>query len=252
MRFAVIADVHGNVLALDAVLADIATRGVERIVNLGDCVSGPLWPRETCERLRGLGVTTVRGNHDRWVAAGEPAEMYPSDRYAHDALDDSHRHWLGGLPHMVDFDVGGVLVRAFHATPADDNVYLTEEVVGGRLALASPADIAARLGDIQGAGLVLCGHSHVPRLLQAPESPALIVNPGSVGGPAYDDPTEPHPHVSEAGSPHARYGLITVEGGTVTAADLIAVTYDWTAAADRAAANGRAEWARALATGFIR
>ncbi|CEJ09983.1 Calcineurin-like phosphoesterase superfamily domain protein [bacterium YEK0313] len=47
MRLAVIADIHGNVLALDAVLADVAGRGADRIVNLGDCVSGPLWPRET-------------------------------------------------------------------------------------------------------------------------------------------------------------------------------------------------------------
>lgn len=249
MRFAVIADIHGNVLALDAVLADIAGRGVGRIVDLGDCVSGPLWPRETCDRLRGLGLTTVRGNHDRWVATAEPELIYPSDRFAREALDESHVHWLGGLPHMVDFDVGGVLVRAFHATPADDNAYLTEDVVAGRLALSSAAAIAERLGDVHGAGLVLCGHSHIARVLRIPASGAVVINPGSVGAQAYDDPSEPHPHVSEAGSPHARYALVTIEGGAVTGVELIAVAYDWQAAAARAAANGRADWSHALATG---
>ena len=69
MRIAVIADIHGNILALEAVLADLARRGgADRVVNLGDCVSGPLWPRETMERLEALGWPTVRGNHDRRVA----------------------------------------------------------------------------------------------------------------------------------------------------------------------------------------
>jgi predicted phosphodiesterase len=252
MRFAVIADVHGNVLALDAVLADAKARGIEKVVNLGDCVSGPLWPREACDRLRGLGLTTVRGNHDRWVAATPPEAMYPSDRYAYDALDDSHRHWLSGLPPIVDFEVGGLLARAFHARPGDDNAYLTEDVVAGQLALAAPAEITARAGNLGLARLVLCGHSHVPRVLTLPGSDVLLVNPGSVGAPAYDDPTEPHPHVSEAGSPHARYAVVTVEAAGAVAAELVAVNYDWQAAASRAAENGRPDWARALSTGFIR
>ncbi|WP_292649880.1 metallophosphoesterase, partial [Mesorhizobium sp.] len=55
MRIAVLADIHGNVIALDAVLDDLQQRGgADLIVNLGDCVSGPLWPRETMERLEAL------------------------------------------------------------------------------------------------------------------------------------------------------------------------------------------------------
>ena len=56
MRLAVIADIHGNLPALEAVLADIERRGADRIVNLGDCVSGPLWPRETMDLLDTLGL----------------------------------------------------------------------------------------------------------------------------------------------------------------------------------------------------
>ena len=66
MRIAVIADIHGNLPALEAVLADIQHRNVDRTINLGDCVSGPLWPREVCDQLMASDNLTIRGNHDRW------------------------------------------------------------------------------------------------------------------------------------------------------------------------------------------
>ena len=95
MRLAVIADIHGNCLALDAVLADIARRGVRDIVNLGDVASGPMRPRETVARIIGAGIPTVRGNHDRWVAEGTTGG---SDAFARDRLDPAQRAWLGALP----------------------------------------------------------------------------------------------------------------------------------------------------------
>jgi predicted phosphodiesterase len=82
MRIAVIADIHGNMPALEAVLADVHQRGVDRTINLGDCVSGPLWPREVCDLLMASSSLVIRGNHDRWVAGPDPARMWPSDRYA--------------------------------------------------------------------------------------------------------------------------------------------------------------------------
>jgi hypothetical protein len=94
----------------------------------------------------------------------------------------------------------------------------------------------------------LCGHSHQARVVRTPED-VLSINPGSVGCPGYIDPTPPA-HVSEAGSPHARYGLLTATalGWRV---ELLAIAYDWEAAVRRAAQNGREDWARALATGFL-
>src|SRR3954463_8753788 len=74
MRLAVISDIHGNLAALEAVLADIKARGVDRTVNLGDCVTSPLWPKETFEALEALSLPTVRGNHDRWI------EEFPDDK----------------------------------------------------------------------------------------------------------------------------------------------------------------------------
>ena len=72
MRIAVLADVHGNSLALEAVLADLGRRGADLLVNLGDCASGPLWPREATERQMALDAVTIRGNCDRAVATLPP------------------------------------------------------------------------------------------------------------------------------------------------------------------------------------
>jgi predicted phosphodiesterase len=250
MRIAVIADIHGNLLALEAVLADIATRGVDRTVNLGDCVSGPLWPSETAARLMALDLPTVRGNHDRWVIEAEGEALYFSDRLAREQLDETQRTWLAGLPMSRDLDCGGLALRLFHATPTDDNSYLMEDKREGRLMQSDAAAIAARLGPMGRAGLVLTGHSHLPRLLVV--DGVTLLNPGSVGQPAYSDPTPPDAHVSEAGSPHARYAVVTLEEGAVAAVEMVAVAYDWEAAARRAESYGRADWARGLRSGFAK
>src|SRR6516162_5377736 len=102
MRIAIISDVHGNLPALEAVLADIECRGVDRLINLGDCVSGPLWPREVCDLLMGRDDLSIRGNHDRWVSGPDPAWTSASDRYAFSQLSREHRSWLEGLPTSAD------------------------------------------------------------------------------------------------------------------------------------------------------
>ncbi len=249
MRIAAIADVHGNLLALEAVLADIAGRGVDRIINLGDCVSGPLWPRECLEVLSRPGLVTVRGNHDRWVGQAEAGAMGASDRFAAAQLDGGQRGWLAALPPLVVMDVPGGLV-AFHARPDDDNRYLVEDVVDGRLVRAAAREVASRLGATEGR-VVLCAHSHLPHLVRLGDG-RLVVNPGSVGCPAYEDP-EGVQHVSEAGSPHARYAILDLGGeqGDGVAVAHLAVAYDWEAAARRAERVGRPGWAHALRTGFM-
>lgn len=70
MLWASLADDHGNLPALEAVLGDMAGRRIDRVVNLGDCVSTPLWPAETLTLLRRHAWPTVRGNHVRYVATG--------------------------------------------------------------------------------------------------------------------------------------------------------------------------------------
>jgi len=244
MRIAVIADIHGNLPALDAVLADIDRRQIERIVNLGDVASGPLWPRETMLRLAERPMPTVRGNHDRWVGGDDPARMGKSDRFAHGDLTAAQRGALAALPAMLDIGDG---IVAFHATPADDTRYLVETVRDGQLVRDGVAAIAARLGGVP-ARVALCGHSHLPHLVQIPGG-ALIVNPGSVGCPAYDDDAAPA-HVSESGAPHARYAVLTLDAEAVSA-EFVALDYAWGDAAARAERNVRPEWAHALRTGLM-
>jgi len=243
MRIAIIADIHGNLPALEAVLEDIRHRSLDRTINLGDCVSGPLWPHEVCDLLMSRDDMVIRGNHDRWVSGPNPTGA--SDRYAVSQLTEAHLQWLGSLPPTAIVENG---ILACHGTPADDNQYLIEEVSEHHLVRAPMAAIKARLANID-ARLVLCGHSHQPHLIRLIDGP-LILNPGSVGCPSYDDPGE-NPHVSEAGSPHARYAILTVSSDHISA-DLIAVEYDWLAASARAERNGRPEWAHGLRTGWFR
>ncbi|MER8826328.1 metallophosphatase family protein [Mesorhizobium sp. M0938] len=250
MRIAVLADIHGNVLALDAVLADLRQRGgADLIVNLGDCVSGPLWPRETMERLEALALPTVRGNHDRRVAV-DPADdqMWPSDRYAQERLTAAQREALFALPLTLEIAPG---ITAFHARPDHDEKYLTDTVADGQLVRAPLAAIKRRLAALDPAcRIVLCGHSHRSELIRIPDGP-VVFNPGSIGCPAYDDSTPPA-HVSEQGSPHARYGIVELgEPGRPDRFEAIAVDYDHEAAARQAEQAGRPEWVHALRTGFM-
>ena len=243
MRLAILSDIHGNLPALETVLDDLARREVDQVVNLGDCASGPLWPRETLAGLIALQWPTVRGNHDRTLGRDRPEAMAPSDRFAHAETESAQRTWLTLLPPALDLGDG---VMAFHARPGDDDAYLLEDVAGGRLTAARPDAIAERLGGVAGS-IILTGHSHLPSVV-ALDDGRTIINPGSVGLPAYDDPAEPA-HVSEAGSPLARYAIITVEEGRLVRLDMIALPYDHEAAAARAEANGRPDWAHALRTG---
>ena len=83
MRFAAIADVHGNHLALEAVIADIRRQGITDIVNLGDMASGPLEARRSMDMLMELDAVHVLGNHDRYLIDRPPEKMGSWDRPAH-------------------------------------------------------------------------------------------------------------------------------------------------------------------------
>ena len=127
-----------------------------------------------------------------------------------------------------------------------DQLALTGNVAAGKTVLASSLEIAARLGGAD-ASLVLSGHTHVPRLVRI-EDGRVVVNPGSVGLPAYVD-TEPSPHAVENGSPDARYAIVRRDeaGWRV---EFVSVPYDWRTAASTARAAGWAAWARYLETGY--
>ena len=167
-RIAVIADVHGNLPALEAVLADVGHEGFDVLVSGGDQVSGPM-PAECLERLRGLDlpVRWVRGNADRHAVA--PAEdSHAMDRFARERLSEEQRAFIAGWEPTVA--LGDVLVC--HGTPASD-----EEVI---TVITGPDRLTRVLEGVEGR-LVVGGHVHH----QFTQSLRYVtwVNAGSVGMP---------------------------------------------------------------------
>lgn len=245
-RFAAIADIHGNADALNTVLDDIASQGVSSIVNLGDHFSGPLAARETAELLLASGIVSIRGNHDRWLIERAADEMGPSDQAAFSQLTDRDLRWLRELPATLKLEDEIFLC---HGAPECDMTYLLETVTAdGVVTLRDREAISDDLGDAVSA-LVLCGHTHISRRVDLPDG-RIIVNPGSVGCPGYDDDL-PVPHVMQTGTPTACYAIIEkrTEGWLTIFRQL---PYDASRMVGLARDAGRWEWARALATGWVK
>lgn len=179
---AVLSDVHANVHALWAVLAELERAPVELVVFSGGITWGP-FPRETVDTIRALPVPVVlvRGNTDRAVlelAAGTRAPRSARDRW----MVDNHRpedlEWLRGAVFEVDVDVAGVgVVRICHGSPRADTEVLTQETPRARLSAAC-AGVTA--------DVLVTGHTHLQFDRALPGSPARHVSPGSVGLPCHD------------------------------------------------------------------
>jgi diadenosine tetraphosphatase ApaH/serine/threonine PP2A family protein phosphatase len=245
MRFAAIADIHGNHLALDAVVADIRAQGISDIVNLGDMASGALDARRTMDALMALDAVHVLGNHDRYLIDRPPEKMGSWDRPAHAQLDAGHLDWLRMIPSSRVFKER---VYLCHATPASDEVYWLETVMADGTVRMAPLPQIEEMAHGVEQELILCGHSHLARAVRL-SGGRLIVNPGSVGCPGYRD-IHPFAHVVEAGTPDARYAILEhVKGGwQVTFRH---VPYPHMPMAELARRNGQPDLAAALASGWI-
>ena len=189
--------------------------------------------------------THLAGNHDRQVLTFDPEEMGPSDRYAHGTLGAAEFDWIRSLKPCQRFDDRVLLC---HGTPRDDLEYFLETVEPDQLRIATQEEVDERLGYVD-AELILCGHTHIARVVRA-STGQLVVNPGSVGGPAYYD-SEPFAHWVENGAPEARYAIVE-RGTNGWRIELRSVPYDHSAMAQLAAAHGRPDWAMWLATGYAR
>lgn len=242
-RIALIADIHGNILALEAVLADITRQGVDQILDLGDVAHGSLDPGTTVRRLREAGIPSIQGNTDRMLLASVPDDAFAPDyHFARAQFAPEDLAWLAQQP--ASRRVEGIY--ACHASPTSDTTALLESIGPRGVSLGTEIEIADRLRQAGPDRLVATAHSHLPRVVRLGDG-RLCVNPGSVGLPAYHSDS-PQPHRMEAGSPHARYAIVERHGSEWGVTQR-AVPYDWDAAADRALANGRADRARWLRTG---
>jgi putative phosphoesterase len=241
-QIAVIADIHGNTWALDAVLFDINRRGIATVLNLGDCVYGSLDPAGTIEQLMSANIISISGNQDREVFdPSEQVRRSQDHQFVTSWMNEAQLRWLEQLPPTRV--VGDVLLC--HGTPSSDMIYLLEQVTEHGVFLRDTASIAADLSEID-QEVVVCGHSHIARTVWLPDG-RLVVNPGSVGIPAYEDDL-PFPHVMEAGSPHARYAILTRQT-TGWAVEHVALPYPWDEAAEVARRNGRPDRARWIESG---
>src|SRR5664279_4211568 len=163
MRFAAIADVHGNYLALAAVIADIRAQGIDEIVDLGDMASGPLDARKTMDALMALDAVHVLGNHDRYLIDRPPDKMGPWERPAYPQLEARHLDWLRAVPPTQVFRDQVFLC---HATPESDEIYWLETVTpDGAMIMAPREQIEAKATGIA-QQLMLCGHSHTARAIR--------------------------------------------------------------------------------------
>jgi predicted phosphodiesterase len=216
MKIAVASDIHGNVLALEAVLADLAQQGgADHIVVTGDMVAYGPAPNEVFAILRELpNAHFLQGNTDRYLVE----KTYPSTggdewkdklllsfRWTAEHMAAEVLHFLETLPLSLTFRRENWRLLAVHASPGSDEEGFTAAIT---------VDDFDRMGiDPAMVDLLVCGHTHVP--LDRTIKGVRVVNVGSVGLP-FD------------GDPRACYALISVTPGETTSLEVVLrrVTYD--------------------------
>lgn len=244
MRIALLSDIHGNVFALDAILADIRNRVVDLLVNLGDTFYGPIAPDATFERLMDHDMVTILGNQDRQLLEATATDIHanPTLGFVLDDLDDAAMDWLSSLSGKLQLTQDLFLC---HGAPDDDMTYLLEAIGSGRPRLRPDNDILALLNG-EASSVIACGHTHLQRTVLL-STGQMVVNPGSVGLPAYTD-DRPCAHAMETYSPHAAYAIIESRS-TGWSVMQVRVPYDFHQAAEAAARHNRMDWVRFLTTG---
>ena len=202
MRIGLIADVHANLPALEAVLADYAARGIETIWNLGDFVGYGAFPEEVVQLLSQKAAINIIGNYDlkvlqfpqkskKWRYSKHPIK-YLAFQWAYENLSQTARDYLSELPEEVRLEVEGWSILLTHASP-----YSNEEPI----TLQTPRKRFIELAKMAKADIVLFGHSHQPFSLKVDK--VWFINPGSVGRP--DD-----------GDPRASFAVLQIEPGLIT------------------------------------
>jgi predicted phosphodiesterase len=223
MRYALISDIHANLPALEAVLADIARRAeVDATYHLGDLIGYAPWPDETIGRLRAAGITGVAGNYDSTVATGykhcgcryeDPRQeelSHTSFTWTLEHTSSESKAFLRGLPFRIDLrplggHAAGPTVTLLHGNQVLNTVYVHEDRQDDFLGKMGSA-VGAKAGDV-----VCFGHTHKPwhRLVDG----VHFVNTGSVGRP-------------KDGDPRAGYVLLDVTDATRVRVEIVRVDYD--------------------------
>ncbi|MBP1995567.1 metallophosphoesterase family protein [Paenibacillus eucommiae] len=182
MRVAFISDIHGNAVALDAVLADIQNKQIDQIYVLGDlCYRGPE-PRRSLDTIRTLDTKVIKGNADEWVVRGVREGEVPdkalvlmnSEReWTVSQLDPADLDYLKDLPTELHLEIEGVSISAYHATP--ESLF---EIVPGS---SEDAVLQAKLMSAADSTIYVYAHIHKPFIRYI--GGKVLINIGSVGLP---------------------------------------------------------------------
>jgi putative phosphoesterase len=225
-KLALFSDVHGNRLALEAVLDDLGRQAIDRVYCLGDLVGYGADPNGVIDLIRAGGVQSILGNYDEGVGweTGDCGCFYPDEEarrigeasYAFTVAEvtTDGKAFLRSLPRELHLELGDKKVHLVHGSPRRINEYLLrdrDERTFLRLAEAESDD-------------VLCfGHTHDP--WSRWHGGKLLVNAGSVGRP-------------KDGDPRAAYVVLTAAGGVPVEVEIRRVVYDVQAAAEAVVAAG--------------
>jgi putative phosphoesterase len=236
-RLALISDVHGNAVALDAVVADLESRRVDEIICLGDVAAGGPQPKAVIARLRELDCRSVRGNAEAWLLdrlppgrSGETRRLGEIVSWARAALSRDDFEYLGGLPPTLTVTADGVTLLCFHGSPRSEIEALLP---------TTPDDaLEEALAGTPAAHLLAGGHTHLQLSRQC--GGRLLVNPGSVGLPL-GSLTDAEPRLPA----WAEYALVEVDGGELEIF-LERVALEVEALAAATAAMPQASWAADL------
>jgi putative phosphoesterase len=237
MRVALIADIHGNLVALDAVLADIERARPDRVVCLGDVAATGPQPREVVERLRSLGCAAVTGNADAWLLNPrsdasddeDTRRIEEIDRWCAAQLAPAHLGYLREFQPLLTVPLSGeVGLLCFHGSPRS-----FDDVI---LATTPASELEHMLAGFR-ATVMAGGHTHIQMLRR--HGAAAIVNPGSVGLPfELIDPSG-----QTRNPPWAEYALVGWQAGRLSV-ELRRVPVDTASIVRAALASGmpHAEW----------
>ena len=204
MRLAIVADVHGNLPALEAVLADAEQRQVDRILVAGDTVDGPC-PLETLQALLARRSWMIRGNREKYLLAYDRGDapptwysggQYASLRWLYRRLDREVLDFMASLPEQGTYaPEGATAIRVVHGAPQGVSALLlpdrSPELLGlfDQVGLTSLGYRHVTLDEAfaeTDQPVLICGHSHIA--WQQPYDGRLVLNPGSVGAPLNGDP----------------------------------------------------------------